>query len=308
MAEKCVSIFLGSRTDVLVAVQRRDAGRAKHEIFIKKREKETALKSSFSPLALQKKLIVQAPSPEGTILQIVSIGRDQLHYTRFHMSVDKHHVHRTVGTMTNPISSIGFGPDVAAGQSGRTTIAGTGVSAFSVRHGHLFGRHENTPNVHRAISDDVILFVITDPGVYHVVRHETEKIVRLIPGQILLRGTAENIMRTTQFRIALRHPVQFVCQRFVRLQRIESILPATGSGIRSRTAVQKPVGFRKTPVIVVFNKSDLGEPPAELVARLDREKVPHVTLSAAEKTGFEALRQKIIELAPEDFLSASRML
>ena len=65
---------------------------------------------------------------------------------------------------------------------------------------------------------------------------------------------------------------------------------------------------RKTPVIVVFNKSDLGEPPAELVARLDREKVPHVTLSAAEKTGFEALRQKIIELAPEDFLSASRML
>lgn len=65
---------------------------------------------------------------------------------------------------------------------------------------------------------------------------------------------------------------------------------------------------RKTPVIVVFNKSDLALPSAELIASLEEKKIPHVTLSAAEGNGFDELRRKIIELAPEDFMSASRML
>ena len=65
---------------------------------------------------------------------------------------------------------------------------------------------------------------------------------------------------------------------------------------------------RKVPVIIVFNKSDLALPPAALTERLDEEKIPHVTVSAARNEGFDILRQLIIKLAPEDFMSSARML
>ena len=65
---------------------------------------------------------------------------------------------------------------------------------------------------------------------------------------------------------------------------------------------------RKTSVIAVFNKSDLAPAPAHVLGKLDACGVSHVSLSARTGEGLGALREMILRKAPEDFLSASRML
>ena len=65
---------------------------------------------------------------------------------------------------------------------------------------------------------------------------------------------------------------------------------------------------RKIPVLVVFNKSDLGTPDRSLTERLDAARVPYAVLSAMERSGADLLRSLIIRHAPEDYMSSARML
>jgi [FeFe] hydrogenase H-cluster maturation GTPase HydF len=68
------------------------------------------------------------------------------------------------------------------------------------------------------------------------------------------------------------------------------------------TALLSELNARPTPVIVVFNKVDAGEPDPALLARLAAEKRCVVRTSAVRGTGMLELRQALIETAPADFI------
>jgi len=61
---------------------------------------------------------------------------------------------------------------------------------------------------------------------------------------------------------------------------------------------------RKTPAVVVFNKTDVAAPDAALVERLRGEKMRVVLASAITGTGLAELREALLELAPADFIDS----
>jgi [FeFe] hydrogenase H-cluster maturation GTPase HydF len=61
---------------------------------------------------------------------------------------------------------------------------------------------------------------------------------------------------------------------------------------------------RKIPTLVVFNKSDISLPSADLLAQLSSAKVRTVTASAVNGSGLADLREALLELAPQDFLES----
>lgn len=65
---------------------------------------------------------------------------------------------------------------------------------------------------------------------------------------------------------------------------------------------------RKIPVIAVFNKSDLGEPSSELVAKLDDLSIPMVKTVASEGEGVFDLRMALLKLAPAEFIDSPAIL
>jgi [FeFe] hydrogenase H-cluster maturation GTPase HydF len=65
---------------------------------------------------------------------------------------------------------------------------------------------------------------------------------------------------------------------------------------------------RKTPTLVVFNKIDAADPNAELIARLQAEKLAVVQVSATSGAGLAPLRQALLDLAPADFIDSPAIL
>lgn len=61
---------------------------------------------------------------------------------------------------------------------------------------------------------------------------------------------------------------------------------------------------RGIPAIVVFNKTDLAAPPAEVLDELRASKTPYVQTVAAEGRGVLELREALMRAAPEDFVRA----
>ncbi|MBN1911709.1 MAG: [FeFe] hydrogenase H-cluster maturation GTPase HydF [Pirellulales bacterium] len=59
---------------------------------------------------------------------------------------------------------------------------------------------------------------------------------------------------------------------------------------------------RDVPVVVVFNKDDLGPPGEEVTAGLDRAKIAWVRTVAPDGQGVDALREALIRAVPEEFL------
>jgi [FeFe] hydrogenase H-cluster maturation GTPase HydF len=68
------------------------------------------------------------------------------------------------------------------------------------------------------------------------------------------------------------------------------------------------LGARGTPVIAVFNKSDVGAPPPAVVERLRASQVPVVCTVATQGEGLEALRAALVEQAPADFVDPPSIL
>jgi len=60
---------------------------------------------------------------------------------------------------------------------------------------------------------------------------------------------------------------------------------------------------RRVPVVVVFNKADLGQPDAGFEQRLAESGVKTVRTAAASGDGILALREALIASAPDDFLA-----
>jgi [FeFe] hydrogenase H-cluster maturation GTPase HydF len=65
---------------------------------------------------------------------------------------------------------------------------------------------------------------------------------------------------------------------------------------------------RGVPLIVVWNKSDLGRPPSDLLARLKEEKIASVETVASQGKGVSEVRDALIQAAPEEFINSPPML
>ncbi len=65
---------------------------------------------------------------------------------------------------------------------------------------------------------------------------------------------------------------------------------------------------RQAPVIVVFNKTDLGRPPEEVLQDLKSRKLPVVHAAASQGKGMLELREALIQAAPAEFMDSPPIL
>lgn len=65
---------------------------------------------------------------------------------------------------------------------------------------------------------------------------------------------------------------------------------------------------RHVPIVVVFNKSDMGRPDAALIDRLQDQEIPTVFTVASSGKGILDFRQALLDTAPEDFINNPAIL
>ena len=68
--------------------------------------------------------------------------------------------------------------------------------------------------------------------------------------------------------------------------------------------IAEALAERQTPVIVVLNKADLAEPPAETLVALTEAKLPYLRMAAAKGEGVLDLRHALVDHAPADFIAS----
>lgn len=66
--------------------------------------------------------------------------------------------------------------------------------------------------------------------------------------------------------------------------------------------------IREIPRIVVFNKSDLGNPTPEVLDRLSKERISTVKTAATFGRGMLAFRQALLDVAPMEFINSPALL
>jgi [FeFe] hydrogenase H-cluster maturation GTPase HydF len=103
----------------------------------------------------------------------------------------------------------------------------------------------------------------------------------------------------------------------LRVQKTRAILDRTDLGLVVATGaawgefeqeIARELSRRGTPVIAVFNKRDLEEPPEALRARLAEAQTPVLLTDAAHLAGIDELRAELVRRAPEDFVNPPGIL
>jgi [FeFe] hydrogenase H-cluster maturation GTPase HydF len=89
---------------------------------------------------------------------------------------------------------------------------------------------------------------------------------------------------------------------------IALLVAAAGDWGEFEDGLLRELQERQIPVIVVFNKADLGLPAAALVQSLAARQVPCVQTTAASGAGLLDLRQALIQTVPADFLNPPTIL
>ncbi len=89
---------------------------------------------------------------------------------------------------------------------------------------------------------------------------------------------------------------------------IAVIVTEPGSFGKFELELMEEFKMRGTPLLVAFNKSDLGEPGKDIVERLGKVSVPHITVSALNGTGVEGFRDKLVEMLPDSFFTPSSIV
>ena len=69
-------------------------------------------------------------------------------------------------------------------------------------------------------------------------------------------------------------------------------------------AILDEFAAREVPLIVVFNKADLQEPPADVLAMLDERGIAHVRTVASEREGILDFRKALLDAAPAEWLES----
>jgi [FeFe] hydrogenase H-cluster maturation GTPase HydF len=102
----------------------------------------------------------------------------------------------------------------------------------------------------------------------------------------------------------------------MRVQRSRSAIDRTDLGVvvtdgpwgEFEQGVLDELVARETPAVVVFNKTDVAEPNAEALRRLNDAKIPVVRTVARERKGILDFRQALLDAAPADFVNNPAIL
>jgi len=131
-----------------------------------------------------------------------------------------------------------------------------------------------------------------------------EKPMELLPlGPVLFIDTAgiDDVGALGQQRVARTHQV------FDRTDLAILVCEAGHWGDYEESILHE-CARRDIPHCVVFNKSDQGTPPRELVTRLGDYDTPVEHTQAVDGHGLSGLREAILKLAPEDYISQPTIL
>ncbi len=103
----------------------------------------------------------------------------------------------------------------------------------------------------------------------------------------------------------------------LRIQKTRQVFDRTDLGVLVAEAgtwgafeeeILRALRERKTPVIVVFNKADQGQPADAVIQALNGEKTRWVQTIASEGRGILEFRQALLDAAPEDFVNNPAIL
>ena len=97
-------------------------------------------------------------------------------------------------------------------------------------------------------------------------------------------------------------------RRVLERTEIALIVVAAGDWGDFEDGLLRELQERKIPVIVVFNKTDLGGPSAALLESLASQQTPCVQTTAATGAGLLDLRQALIQTVPADFINPPTIL
>ena len=94
------------------------------------------------------------------------------------------------------------------------------------------------------------------------------------------------------------------------LERVDVALVVVDTGGLTRTENELIATLReaKTPFAVVFNKADLTEPPAEQLSQLVADNIEAVSISAAEQSGIDRVKEALFRQAPENSIEEPRLV
>ena len=81
------------------------------------------------------------------------------------------------------------------------------------------------------------------------------------------------------------------------------LIVAAGEFGAFEEAILDELRQREIPVIVVFNKTDVAGPSAELIEKLSAAKTPYVETVASQGQGVLELREALIRTVPEEFIN-----
>lgn len=164
-------------------------------------------------------------------------------------------------------------------------------------HIGIFGkRNVGKSNILNALTNQNISIVSDVAG---TTTDPVEKAMELLPlGPVLFVDTAgvDDEGKLGEMRI----------QKTVKLfDRVDlAIIVSEGAGWSSfEKELYEEFNQRKIPMIAVFNKSDKGEPSEEIISQIKDLGLSYVITSAKTGAGINDLKQKLIELAPEEFIN-----
>jgi [FeFe] hydrogenase H-cluster maturation GTPase HydF len=121
-------------------------------------------------------------------------------------------------------------------------------------------------------------------------------------------------------------PVQFVDTAGVddegalgelRIERTKAVLDRVDLGVvvtegggwgAFEDALVGELESRRVPVLVAFNKSDVGMPDTRELAHLQLARIPSVTVSSLTGAGVVDVREALLSLAPADFFDSRRLV
>lgn len=169
-------------------------------------------------------------------------------------------------------------------------------------HIGLFGRRNvGKSSLLNAITRQNVSIVSESAG---TTTDPVEKPMELLPlGPVLFIDTAgiDDVGALGELRI------QKTQQIFDRTD-IAIIVTEAGIWTEFEESLYKEFKSRNIPIIVVFNKSDLGKPKDELLQRLKNDKVVFALTVASEQQGINELRNALISSVPDDFINNPTIL
>jgi len=163
-------------------------------------------------------------------------------------------------------------------------------------HIGLFGRRNvGKSSLLNAITRQEVSIVAPEAG---TTTDPVEKPMELLPlGPVLFIDTAgiDDVGALGELRVKKTR------QAFERTDLALLVAEAGGWG-EFEEQILAELAARKSPTVVVFNKSDLGAPPAERLAELRARGLKGVETCAREGRGMLELREALIAAAPEEFI------